>query len=379
MELAETPERAELRREARRYLGQTATSEHVRRAMGTDTGFDPEIWKTMAGQLGWTALTVPEAYGGLGMGQAELAVLLEELGRTLGCVPFFSSVCLGTNALLLAGDDAQKLEWLPRLAEGEARATLALPEASGSWDPGCVRLEAVPDGDGVTLTGEKRFVPDGHTADVLVVVARAPGSRGLEGLGLYLVPADADGLTRQALPTVDQTRKQAELRFDGVRVAPRGRLGGPGAGAPPLLATLVRAAAGLAAEQVGAAEACLEMAVEYAKVRTQFGRAIGSFQAIKHKCADMLVRVESARSAASYANLAIDAGSPDAMEAAAAAKVYCSEALLHCAGENIQVHGGVGFTWEHDAHLYFKRARSSATLLGDASAHRERIARAMGL
>lgn len=378
MEFVETSERAELRRQARRFLAQASTSDRVRRAMATETGFDPEIWSTLATELGWTALTVPEAYGGLGMGQLELSVLLEELGRALGCVPLFSSVCLGINAILLAGDESQRATWLPALAEGEARATLALAEKRGSWDPADVELEASSAGDGVTLSGHKRFVPDGHTADLIVVVARTPGTVRREGLELYVVPRDAEGLTRRALPTVDQTRKQAALDFDAVHVPKQARLSGSTPSVLALEACLERAAAGLAAEQVGAAERCLEMAVDYAKVRTQFGRPIGSFQAIKHKCADMFVRVESARSAAISANAAIDACSPDAAEATAAAQAYCSDTLLHCAGENIQIHGGVGFTWEHDAHLYFKRARSAATLLGDARLHRERVAAALG-
>jgi alkylation response protein AidB-like acyl-CoA dehydrogenase len=229
------------------------------------------------------------------------------------------------------------------------------------------------------LHGKKRYVLDGQSADVLLVAVRAEGSAGSEGVSVFAAPKAAKGLDRRLLPTMDQTRKQAEIVLDAVRVPASAGVGGPGNGWAPLRKTLDLAAAALAAEQVGGAEACLEMAVEYAKVRRQFGRPIGSFQAIKHLCAGMLVKVEAARSAAYYAAAVAEAGTDDLRTAASLAKSYCSEAFFHCASENIQVHGGIGFTWEHDAHLFFKRAKSSESLLGDSVHHREVLADCLGL
>jgi alkylation response protein AidB-like acyl-CoA dehydrogenase len=229
------------------------------------------------------------------------------------------------------------------------------------------------------LEGTKTFVPDGHTADILVVAARHEGSQGEQGISLFVVRGDTPGVERRALATMDQTRKQAEIRLDGVRVPRKGLVGEEGTAWPALSQTLDLAAIALSAEQVGGAERCLDMSVEYAKSRVQFGRPIGSFQAIKHKCADMLLLVESARSASYYAGWAASVGDREVPALASLAKVYCSDAYFRCAAEAVQIHGGVGFTWEYDVHLHFKRAKSTETFLGDAAYHRELVARRMGL
>jgi alkylation response protein AidB-like acyl-CoA dehydrogenase len=374
MHFAFTAEQAELRRAARSFLDSQSSPARVRAASESATGHDEAAWARAAQELGWASLAIPEVYGGAGLTTVELSILLEEMGRALFCAPFFSTVCLGANALLAGGSEAQKEALLPGVAAGEVTATLAVTETSGRWDASAVEAIARRDGEGFVLTGQKAFVLDGHTADLVVVAARAPGSRGEEGVSLFVVPSDAPGLTRRRTPTMDATRALADVALDGVRLPRSALLGDEGAGWAIAARTHDLAMIGLAAEQVGGAERCLEMAVDYAKVRHQFGRAIGSFQAIKHKCADMMLRVESARSAAYYAGWAA-AHAPDELgEAAAIAKTYASEAYFDCAGENIQIHGGIGFTWEHDAHLYFKRAQGSRLLFGLPSAHRERVA-----
>jgi alkylation response protein AidB-like acyl-CoA dehydrogenase len=379
MNFAFTEEQNELRRAARRFLSTASSSERVRRTMATDSGMDAAVWSSMAKELGWLGLTIPERYEGLGLGPVDQLPLLEEMGRQLFCAPFFSTVCLGVNFLNLAATEDQKREYLPRIARGELTVALALTEAGGRWDAHGITATAVPDGSDYVLCGAKRYVLDGHSADLLLVAARAEQSSGAEGISVFAVPKGAKGLEPKLLPTMDQTRKQAEIALDSVRVPASARIGEPGSGWPSLHRTLDLAASALAAEQVGGAEACLDMAVGYAKVRRQFGRPIGSFQAIKHACAEMLVKVEAARSAAYYAAAVAEAGTDDLRTAAALAKSYCSEAFFHCASENIQVHGGIGFTWEHDAHLFFKRAKSSESLLGDPVHHREVLADCLGL
>jgi alkylation response protein AidB-like acyl-CoA dehydrogenase len=379
MDFAFTEEQQALRRTLRQFLSIRSSSGRVRAAMASETGYERETWERLGGELGLTALIVPEAYGGAGLGAVELSAVMEEMGRTLLCAPFFSTVALATNAILLAGGEAQKAELLPSIAEGTTTATLAFTEESGRWDARAIEAVATRDGGDFVLHGTKTYVIDGHTADLIVVAARAPGSAGAEGVSLFAVPAATAGVSRRALPTLDMTRKQAEIRLAGARVPASALLGEEGGAWPAIAETLDRAVVALAAEQVGGADRCLDMAVEYAKVRVQFGRPIGSFQAVKHKCADMLLRAESARSASYYAAWAAAAGAPERSTAAALAKVYCSEAYFFCAAENIQIHGGVGFTWEHDAHLYFKRARASGAMLGDAGHHRERVAQALSL
>ncbi len=379
MNFALSEEQEMLRDTARRYLQDKAPSEVVRRLMETDEGFDERLWGEIAEQ-GWQAMAIPEEYGGAGFTFMEQAILMEEMGRTLFPVPYLSSIVLGADLILTAGSEEQKQALLPGIASGERRVALAHLEENGSWDAAGVTLVAKRDGDDFVLGGTKTFVLDGHTADTLVVVVRTDeGSTGESGIGLLVVDAAAPGVSRRRIETMDMTRKQAEIVFDGTRVPATALLGDPGGGWATLQDTLTRAVVALAFEQVGGAQQCLDMSVEYAKVRVQFGRPIGSFQAIKHKCADMLVDVESAKSAAYYAGWAVTAGDDEVAIVAPLAKSFCSEAYFRCAAENIQIHGGIGFTWEHDAHLYFKRAKTDELLFGTPAQHRAVLADRLGL
>ena len=379
MRFAFSEEQAALRATARAFLAEHSASEPMRRAMQSELGYAPELWKTISAELGWPAVSVPEAYGGLGLGAVELAALLEAMGETLLCAPFFSSVCLGANALLVAANDAQKREHLPAIAEGRTLATLAAFEPDKNWTAAGIEAEARREGGDYLLSGRKRFVLDGHCADLLVVAARRAGSRGEEGLSLFAVPATSPGVERRALPTLDRTRRLAEIELHGVRVPAIARLGEEGTGAAALERILELASIALAAEQVGGAQRCLDLAVAHAKSRVQFGRPIGSFQAIQHRCADMMLRVESARSAAYYAACVAAEGGSDLARVASLAKVYCSDAYFQCAADSLQIHGGVGFTWEYDVHLHLKRAKWTESFLGDPTWHRERVARLIGL
>ncbi len=376
MNFAFSDEQEQLRDAVRRFLEAKSPSTEVRRLMETTEGYDPAVWNQMANELGLQSLHIPEEYGGQGFTFVELGIVLEEMGRVLLAAPYFSTVVLAADAIMNAGTAEQQAELLPGIASGETIAALAFTEPNGKWDASGITMEATPAGDGYTLDGTKMFVIDGHTANLIVVAARLAGTTGEDGISLFSVAADAAGLTRTPLATMDQTRKQAKLEFAGVVAQP---LGEPGAGWPALSKTLDQAAAGLANEMVGGAQKVLDMSVEYAKVRVQFGRPIGSFQAIKHKCADMLLEVESGKSAAYYAAWAAAEDSDELPVAASLAKAYCSDAYFHAAAENIQIHGGIGFTWEHDAHLYFKRAKSSEILLGDATYHRELLAQRIGI
>jgi len=371
MNFAFSEEQEELRSALRRFLQEKSPETEVRRLMETTEGYDPAVWSQMADQLGLQSLTIPEAYGGSGFTYVELIVVLEEMGSALLCAPYFSTVALAANALLTSGDEKAKETYLPGIASGETIATLAITEESGRWDLDAVTLDAQPQADGYVLNGTKMYVLDGHVANLILVVGRTRS-----GLSLFAVPGDAPGLERTALATMDQTRKQARLELHDT---PATLVGEEGAAAPGLSKTLDLVAVALAAEQVGGAQRCLDSAVDYAKTRIQFGRPIGSFQAIKHKCADMLLEVESAKSAAYYAGWAAAEDSEELPVVASLAKSYCSEAYFHAAAENIQIHGGIGFTWEHHAHLYFKRAKSSELLFGDPAYHRELLAQRIGL
>jgi alkylation response protein AidB-like acyl-CoA dehydrogenase len=370
MNFAFSDEQEELRAAVRRFLAEKSPETEVRRLMETTEGYDPAVWRQMADQLGLQSLTIPEEFGGSGFSYVELIVVLEEMGAALLCAPFFSTVALAANALLTSGDDDAKKSYLPGIASGETIATLAITEDNGKWDFSGIELVAT-EKDGWVLNGHKMFVLDGHVANLIIVAARTQ-----RGVTLFAVDGDAAGLTRTALPTMDQTRKQARLEFSDTPATLIGTEGGAEAG---LSKTLDLAAVALAAEQVGGAQHVLDASVEYAKTRIQFGRPIGSFQAIKHKCADMLLEVESAKSAAYYAGWAAAEDSDELPVVASLAKSYCSEAYFHAAAENIQIHGGIGFTWEHPAHLYFKRAKSSELLLGDPSYHRELLAQRIGI
>ena len=376
MDFAFSEEQEELRQTVRRFLDDKSPSAEVRRLMETTEGYDEGVWKQMAQELGLQSLHLPEAHGGQGFTFVELGIVLEEMGRVLLCAPYFSTVVLAANAIINAGTDEEQAALLPGIASGETIAALAFTEPNGRWDASGITMEAKKQGDGYVLDGTKMFVIDGHTADLVVVAARTEGTRGEDGISFFTVDGDASGLTRTPLATMDQTRKQAKLEFSGVHAKP---LGAPGAGWGALSKTLDQAAVGLSNEMVGGAQRVLDMSVEYAKVRVQFGRPIGSFQAIKHKCADMLLEVESAKSAAYYAAWAAAEDNEELPVVASLAKAYCSDAYFHAAAENIQIHGGIGFTWEHDAHSYFKRAKSSEILLGDATYHRELLAQRIGI
>jgi alkylation response protein AidB-like acyl-CoA dehydrogenase len=336
--------------------------------METDEGYDAAVWQQMAEQLGLQGMAVPEEYGGSGFGFVELVAVLEEMGRALLCAPYFSSVVLAATALIESGDDGAQKDLLPGIADGSTIATLAWVETPTRWDAETVTTRATQTAaGGYTLDGTKTLVVDGHIASLLLVVAEAA-----DGPSLFAVEAAAPGVTRRRLESLDMTRKLASVELSGTP----GRLVAAEGNATGIVERTVRlAAVALAAEQVGAAQKCLEMSVDYAKLRVQFGRPIGSFQAIKHKCADMLLEVESARSAAYYAAWAAADASSELAVVAPLAKAYCSEAFANAAAEMIQIHGGIGFTWEHDAHLYYRRAKSSEQFLGSPAEHRDELAR----
>ncbi len=366
---APTEELDLIRSTAREFLEDRVGIPVVRELMMSETGFDRSLWKELA-DLGWTGLTIDEAHGGAGYGFVELSVLLEEMGRAVTPGPFFASAVVATEAIKAAATPTQQAELLPGLASGETIATLAVWERPRGWALDDVATTAAPADSAWVLSGRKRFVLDGHLADLLIVAARLPEGE----VGLFVVDAGAEGVSITQAPALDPTRRLADVVLDGVAA----ELLGDGPGAAGLAHALRLGLVALANEEVGGAQRCLEMSVEHAKTRYQFGRPIGSFQAIKHRCAEMLVRVEQARSAAYYAARVTD--DPEELEIAAPlAAALCSEAYLWVAGENIQVHGGIGFTWEHDAHLYFKRAKASTLLFGDPRHHRRRLGDALGL
>ncbi|MFJ9245078.1 acyl-CoA dehydrogenase family protein [Streptomyces sp. NPDC101776] len=371
MDFAFSDEQEQLRRTVRAFLADTSPETETRRLMETPEGFDRALWRRMGTELGLQGLAVPEQYGGAGCGPVEVGVVMEELGRALLCAPFLSSAVLVTTALLRCDDEDARKRLLPGLASGESVGALALTEDSARWDATGVQLNARASDGHWLLTGHKMFVLDGAAADVVLTVARAD-----DGIGVFCVDGDAPGLTRAPLPTMDPTRRQARLDYDDV---PATRLRTHGDGWDLVSQVLDRAAVALAAEQVGVASRALDMAVEYAKVRHQFGRPIGSFQAVKHLLADVLLDVESARAAAHYALLAAADEDPDLPSVASLAKAFCSDACLSASEQNIQVHGGIGFTWEHLAHLYLKRAKTSQLLFGDPAYHRELLAGRIGL
>lgn len=371
MDFAFSEEQEQLGRTVRAFLAHTSPETETRRLMETPEGYDRALWRRMGTELGLQGLAVPEEYGGAGCGPVEVGVVMEEMGRALLCAPFLSSAVLATTTLLRCADEDARKRLLPGLASGELVGTLALTEDSARWDAAGVRLTARESNGSWLLTGHKTFVLDGATADVVLTVARAA-----DGIGVFCVDGDAAGLTREPLPTMDPTRRQARLDYRDVTAT---RLPTHGDGWGLVSEVLDRAAVALAAEQVGVASRALDMAVEYAKVRHQFGRPIGSFQAVKHLLADVLLEVESARAAAHYALLASENEDPELPAVASLAKAFCSDAGVQATEENVQVHGGIGFTWEHPAHLYLKRAKTSQLLFGDPAYHRELLARRIGM
>lgn len=360
---APTAEQAELRSTVRRFLAEHSTEADVRTQMATDRGYDPKVWTTLAKQLGLHGLAIPEVYGGQGFSWAELGIVLEEMGRALLCAPFFSSVVLATTAIMESGDEDAKRRLLPGVADGSTVATVVLPGVGTA-------IDAVGDGSAWTLRGTAALVLDGHVADLTVVPAATSG-----GLRLFTVDGSAHGLVATLRPTLDQTRKLADLTFADVPATPLG----DGDAEDVLTRTLDLAVIGLALEQVGGTRAALDISVDYLKTRVQFGQPIGAFQALKHMAADVFVEVETARSAAYYAMGAAAEHSDEVPTAAALAAAYCSDAFVTAAHQMIQFHGGMGFTWELPAHLYYKRARSSQLLLGEPETHRARLAALIGL
>ncbi len=383
MNLGVSPEQRELRDSVRRFLAERAPLPRVRELMDATDAMDADVWRQAADQLGLQGIAIPEEYGGAGFSFAEQAIVLEELGGALYTGPYLASAVLAATALLASEDEGARRELLPGIASGQTIATLAFTEDDGSWDPASIRLAAVKNGPGWQLDGHKSFVLDGHAAGLILAVATtgtgAASPASPPELSLFAVDgaaAGSKGLRRRVLPTLDQTRRLARCEFSEV---PARLIGAPGAAGAVLGHTLDVAAIALAAEQLGGAQRALDMAVGYAKVRQQFGRPIGSFQAIKHRCADLLLEVESLRSAVGYAAAAVAEGSGEVPVLASLIKAYASEVYSRVAGENIQIHGGIGFTWEHDAHLYLKRAKASELFLGDGSYHRERLAARIGL
>jgi alkylation response protein AidB-like acyl-CoA dehydrogenase len=368
MKFSFSSEQEEFRTSLRRFLAERSPTKEVRRLMAGNEGFERDTWKKLNAELGLTAVRIPEAYGGQGFGFGELGIVLEEMGRALLCAPYFSTSVLATGAILNTATEAEKRALLPGIAAGDTVATLAWVEDPARWDAEATTLTATVTGSTYSLDGFKSYVIDGHTADLIVVLARAPGSKGTTGLSLFAVKADAKGLTRRPLKTMDETRKLARLDFKGVEAA---LLGKAGEAAAPFARTMMEAAVCLSNEMVGVAERLREDALAYAQMRMQFGRPIASFQSMKHKQADMLVDVELAKSAAYYAAAALDEGDNDVEAVASLAKAAASEAALQTAIHAIQVHGGIGFTWDNDTHLWFKRAKSSEVMLGDAHHHRE--------
>ncbi len=374
MNFAFSEEQEAFRAQLRRCFEEHASTAAVFRAMESPTGFDRALWKRLAGELGLPGLHLPEDCGGQGFGFLELGIALQEAGRVLFPSPLFSTVCLAAGAILNAGTEAQKRALLPGIASGDTLATLALLEPGGDWSAEGVQLGFESGPGGHRLTGSKRFVTDAASADLILVAARRAGTHGLGGIGLFVVRARAPGLAVTPVEPLDATRKLAHVELAGVAAEPLGAPAGAGAA---LARTRDQARVLLACESAGAAQHCLDSAVAWAKQRVQFARPIGSFQAIQHKCAEVLLEVASAQSAAHFASWAAeqDEGLP---LAAAMAKSFCDEAFLRASQESLHIHGGVGFTWEAEPHLYFKRAKASETLLGPPAFQRARIARELG-
>ncbi|MGJ4880999.1 MULTISPECIES: acyl-CoA dehydrogenase family protein [unclassified Bradyrhizobium] len=349
----------QLRDQARKFLAEKCPPKAVRVVLDGKEPYDRALWKGFA-EMGFLGVAIPEEYGGAGAGHLELCVIAEEVGRALAPVPFSSTVYLAAEALMLAGSDAQKQAWLPKIANGEAIGTLALFEGTGNPSPKAIKCEAA---NGV-LNGTKKPVADGAIADLIIVAART-GSTGRDGdISLFLVDPKAGGVEAKALTNLDPTRGQAELTFKNCKAEP---LGAAGEGWSIITQVLDRAAVLTAFEQVGGSDRALEMGRDYALDRIAFGRPIGSFQAVKHMLADMYVSATLARSNSYYGAWALSTNAPELPEAAASARISATQAFQHCAKNNIQVHGGMGFTWEFDCHMYYRRANALALGLGSLS------------
>jgi alkylation response protein AidB-like acyl-CoA dehydrogenase len=352
-------EQKQLRDEARKFLAEKCPPKAVRAVLDGEAAYDRELWQGLA-EMGFLGVAIPESYGGAGAGHLELCVIAEEMGRALAPVPFSSTVYLAAEALLIAGSEAQKQKWLPKIAKGEAIGTLALFEGKGNPSPQAIKCAA----SGNTLTGVKMPVADGAIADFAIVAART-GAGGRESdVSLYLAELKGEGVETKTLSNIDPTRGQAEITFKNAKAEPLGRTS---EGWGILTQVLDRAAVLMAFEQVGGADRALEMGRDYALDRIAFGRPIGSFQAVKHMLADMYVSATLARSNSYYGAWALSTNSSDLPEAAASARISATQAFQHCAKNNIQVHGGMGFTWEFDCHMFYRRANATALGLGSLS------------
>jgi alkylation response protein AidB-like acyl-CoA dehydrogenase len=380
MRLAESAEQRELRDSVRRFLAEKAPLPSVREVMATRGGYDADVWRQASTQLGLTGLAIPEEYGGAGFTFVEQAIVLEEMGRALFCGPYLASAVLAANALLLCDDETARREHLPGIASGEVVATLAFADDDGDRHTdgaGLVATRAADDSGageadaGWRLTGHRSFVLDGHNAALVLAVGRSPA-----GLSLFAVDGAEDGLVATVLPTLDETRRLTRFEFHDV---PARLVGTEGAAGGLLERVLDVTAVALAAEQLGGAQAALDMAVGYTKSREQFDRPVGSFQGLKHRAADLLLEIESTRSAVLFGAWAVAESSDEVPAVASLLKAYASDTFTHAAGENIQMHGGIGFTWEHDAHLYLKRASFCQLFLGDPNFHREQLASRIGV
>jgi alkylation response protein AidB-like acyl-CoA dehydrogenase len=379
MEFGFTAEQEMIRRQAADFLKKECPTTFVRALMQDERGFDAALWKKMAA-MGWLGLIFPEEHGGVGLTFVDLALVLEEMGRALAPGAYFSTVLMAGLVLLEAGSDEQKKKWLKPLIKGELKATLAITEPARGPGPAGICIRASTDDSGFLLNGTKLFVPDADVADLIVCVARTgEGSLPEEGITLFGVDRQSEGITVTPLKTLDMTRRLYEVILEQVHVPVDRVIGRAGRAWPVVESVLDKSMIGLCAEMVGGSQRVLDMCVEYSKSRIQFGRPIGSFQSIQHKCADMLLLTESARSAVYAAAWAASRESEDVALQASIAKAYTSDAYSSVAGEGIQIHGGMGFTWEHDAHLYFKRAKADEVMFGDASYHRERVAELIGL
>jgi alkylation response protein AidB-like acyl-CoA dehydrogenase len=376
MQFAHSEEQRLIRESARTFLGARAGPAQLRAAMDEPRGYDPQLWHQMAGELGWTGLAIPEAYGGAGLSWVELCILQEEQGRCLAASPFFATVALAAPLIDAAGTEAQRGALLRRIALGDVRLACALGGTDGRPPCAGVTVTLASDGGGgFTLSGISDFVIHGDAADLLLVLARIPGTEGDAGISVVVLPASTPGIAIRPHVMLDLTRPMSRVEFDAVSVSREQLLGEPGGAGTAVGRGLNLARIALASEALGGAQYVLDMTVAYVKQRRQFGRPIGSFQALKHRLADMMIEVEAARSAAWYAACTAQEQGAELAEAAAIAKSYCCDAFFDCAANAIQLHGGVGFTWEHEAHLYLKRARATATLLGSPGWLRERLVR----
>jgi alkylation response protein AidB-like acyl-CoA dehydrogenase len=375
MQFVHSQEQQMIRATARSLL-ESYDSSRLRAALQARGGYEAALWQQLAAELGWCGLAIPEDDGGAGLGWVELCILQEEMGRRLVASPFFATVALGASLVRECASAAQQRELLTHIAAGGLRLACALAGADGRPPPEGVAVTLQARRGGLVLSGVSDFVIHADSADLLLVLARGDDPK---ELSLLLVPPASAGVSIEPHVMLDLTRPMSRVTFTDVQLGEDASLGTRGGAAPGIGRALDRARIALAAEALGGAERVLEMTTEYVKQRVQFGRAIGSFQALKHRLADMMTEVEAARSAAWYAACVADEAPQELAEAAAIAKSYCSDAFYNCAAGAIQLHGGIGFTWEHDAHLYFKRARASATLLGSPAWQRERLLRALGL